>query len=235
MRIGPNEIHVADPDCYDAIFNFSPEIDKRSTAGGRRPAGGMFLNTHDALECSLTVCQGGLFGQAAVDDSKLHRRPYNPPFSRPAVIKKEELVRDKIATIISALDNACGTDQVIDISSYYRALTTDIIASFAFGKDMDLLHNLEKAERLYAVWRALWRRMARYEPLRYKVLPWVEWFVSLLPSRRSSQSDPDSIKGFMEYQEVGDRLYGMVGSAHCLILGDENLYRRHTEHRQRTT
>lgn len=31
---------MADPDCYDTIFNFNPEIDKRSMAGGRRPAGG---------------------------------------------------------------------------------------------------------------------------------------------------------------------------------------------------
>ena len=156
------------------------------------------------LDCKLTVSQVGFFGQATVEDSKLHRRPYNPPFSRTAVIKKEKLIRDKIDTVINVLDTACGTDQVIDISSYYRALTTDVIASFAFGKDMDLLHNLDKAERLYAVWRAQWRRFARFEALalRSMVLPWVEWFFSLLPSRGSSKKDPESLRAFVEYQEV---------------------------------
>lgn len=145
---------------------------------------------------------GGFFGQATVEDSKLHRRPYNPPFSRQAVIKKETLIRDKIGIIMDVLDRASGTDQVIDLASYYRALTTDVIASFAFGKDMDLLHNLGKAERLYAVWRGQWRRMARYESLglRAKVLPLMQWLRSLFPAK--SELDPRSLAAFNEYQEV---------------------------------
>lgn len=114
------------------------------------------------------------------------------------------MVRSKISTITDVLDRACGTDRVIDLSSYYRALTTDIIASFAFGKDMDLLHNPDKAERLYAVWRGQWRRMARYEPLglRNTVLPWIQWFVSLLPVRQVLESDIEGIAAFDDYQEV---------------------------------
>lgn len=149
--------------------------------------------------------EGGFFGQVTVEDSRLHRRPYNAPFSRPAVVKKESLIRDKIDTIKDALDKACGTNEVVDISSYYRALTTDIIASFAFGKDMDLLHNLGKAERLYAVWRAQWKRMARFEShgIRYSILPWMEWFISFLPSGQSSkQAKADGMKAWVDYQEV---------------------------------
>lgn len=118
------------------------------------------------------------------------------------MIKKESLIRDKIGTIMNVLDRASGTDQVIDLSSYYRALTTDVIASFAFGKDMDLLHNLGKAERLYAVWRGEWRRMARYEPLglRAKVLPLMQWLRSLFPVKR--ELDPQSLAAFNDYQEV---------------------------------
>lgn len=120
------------------------------------------------------------------------------------MIKKETLIRDKIRTIMDVLDRASGTDQVIDLSSYYRALTTDVIASFAFGKDMDLLHNLGKAERLYAVWRGEWRRMARYEPLglRARVLPLMQWLRSLFPAKRGL--DPQSLAAFNEYQEVCD-------------------------------
>lgn len=120
------------------------------------------------------------------------------------MIKKESLIREKIDTIKDALEKACGTDEAVDISSYYRALTTDIIASFAFGKDMDLLHDLGKAERLYATWRAQWKRMARFEShgIRYSILPWVEWVMSFLPSRKSSKEELDGIRSWLDYQEV---------------------------------
>lgn len=183
---------------------------------------------------------GGLFGQATVEDSKLHRRPYNPPFSRPAVIKKERLIREKIDTIIDVLDKASGTDQVVDISSYYRALTTDIIAAFSFGKDMDLLHNLEKGERLYAVWRAQWRRMARFEPLglRRRVIPLAGRLSRLLPSRSASTGDPESLRAWEEYREVW-RSGLILGSAAKffspltpIFLGDANICTRRTQHYQ---
>ncbi len=96
---------------------------------------------------------GGLFGQSTVDDSKLHRRPYNPPFSRAAVIKKEDLIREKMNSIVKVLDEACGTDQIVDISSYYRALTTDIIASFSLARTWISFTTLTKpnAFMLYGV------------------------------------------------------------------------------------
>ena len=153
------------------------------------------------------------------------------------MIKKEALIRDKIGTIADVLDRACGTDQVIDLSSYYRALTTDIIASFAFGRDMDLLHDPDKAERLYAVWRAEWKRMARYEPLglRNKVLPWVQWFVSLLPARRASEMDSGSIAAFNDYQEVCGVLAAPVVDTDFGVPGDENIYLRHAKRGEEIT
>jgi cytochrome P450 len=138
-----------------------------------------------------------------VEGSKLHRRPYNPPFSRPAVIKKEDLIRSKIKTVIDALDKACDTSDVIDISSYYRALTTDVIASFSFGEnnDMDLLHNLDKAERLYATWRGAWKRMARYRGIG-RPGGWIQRIVSWLPARPVSEEDTEGVRAFIAYHEV---------------------------------
>lgn len=92
----------------------------------------------------------------------------------------------------------------MDISSCYRALTTDIIASFAFGKDMDLIHDPQKAEHLYAVWRATWKRIARYEvaPSRKEGLALV-WLMGSLSPQHQDKQDPETLKAYGEYEKVG--------------------------------
>ena len=43
VRIGPNEIHISDPGCYDSILNFDPDIEKAGALGHRLPIGGTLI------------------------------------------------------------------------------------------------------------------------------------------------------------------------------------------------
>lgn len=55
MRIAPNEIHIADPECYDTIFNFSSEIEKPSLNGRGDRNNGMVGTDANALNTILLM------------------------------------------------------------------------------------------------------------------------------------------------------------------------------------
>lgn len=118
-------------------------------------------------------------------------------------MKKEQLIRNLVNKVTEKLAEAGGTDKVVELSSLYRCLTTDAIAEYSFGYSMNLLDNVDKGERLFAIWRGVWRRIARFRThgLRFIILPWVEYLVKKLPSWMFKQDDV-SMRGFVEYEEV---------------------------------
>ena len=118
-------------------------------------------------------------------------------------MKREQLIKNLVNKVTDKLAEASGNDQVVEISSLYRYLTTDVIAEYSFGYSMNLLEHVDKGERLFAIWRSRWRRLARFNTygLRVFIIPWLEYLVKKSPSWMFKQDDV-SMRGFVEYRQV---------------------------------
>ena len=118
-------------------------------------------------------------------------------------MKKEQLINNLVSKVTDKLGEASNTDKTVEISSLYRCLTTDVIAEYCFGYSMNLLDNMDKGERLFATWRGVWRRLARFNThgLRFIVLPWYQFIIGKLPSWMLKKDDT-SMRGYIEYEEV---------------------------------
>lgn len=115
VRIGPNEVHVNDPEYYDSIFNFSPHLDKRKGA-------------LDNLQHTPSHAQ-----------HKLRRQSLEPFFSRGNIMTLEFVIRDNIEKLCAQLKSAKESSSPTNISLLYRCLTADFITEYCFGRNQGFL------------------------------------------------------------------------------------------------
>jgi cytochrome P450 len=75
-------------------------------------------------------------------DPQLHRarrRILNPMFSRGGIFKVEGLIHDKYEIMENKILRLCKKSPTIDVYDAFRALTTEIVAQFAFSRSAGLI------------------------------------------------------------------------------------------------
>ncbi|KAF4540590.1 Cytochrome p450 [Lasiodiplodia theobromae] len=119
VRIGPDEIHVRDPDWYDTLYT-----------SGRQP------RDKSAWHVGSSGGQS-TFGTVPHAHHRLRRQALNPFFSKRAVAALEPLVRDRVDRLVAAL--LLRASQPVELQTAFMALTLDVISSYAFGKPFGLV------------------------------------------------------------------------------------------------
>ncbi|KAG6363997.1 hypothetical protein INS49_009100 [Diaporthe citri] len=122
LRIGPNELHLDDVSLYKTIYNQNTKYLKAPSY-------------YDAFSSHQTM-----FGQY---DPQLHRRRrklMSPMFSRAGIFKLEGLIHDKYELMEGKILRLCGKGSgSVDAYDAFGALTTEIIAQFAFSRPAGMI------------------------------------------------------------------------------------------------
>lgn len=122
VRIGPNEVHINDPEYYDTIFSFNPKLDKKKYAV-------------DNLQHTPSHAQ-----------HKLRRYGLESFFSRGSIINLEWVVRDNVEKLCTQLSAARDSSTPINLSYLYRCFTIDFITEYCFDRNYRFLEDPETAK-----------------------------------------------------------------------------------------
>jgi hypothetical protein len=114
VRIAPNEIHLADPDNYDKIYNM----------GGRFYKDPLF---YDALGVPV------MFTAISNDEHRRRRAPLNHFFSRRAVLNLEDIVQEKVGKLCRRVRESLIAGKSSDLRSGLRAVSIDVLTEYAFA------------------------------------------------------------------------------------------------------
>ena len=127
VRIGPEEIHVRDPNWYNELMTGSSRPRDKSEAFAGRSG------------------RNSIFGTVPHDHHRLRRAVLNPFFIRKSITSIEPLIQDKIDKLCIALSNHADNGEPVELGLAYMALSLDIISHYAFGKSFGLVEQPEFA------------------------------------------------------------------------------------------
>lgn len=124
VRINPYELHVNSPDFYDTLY--------ASAASGRRTekwewSAKMFGTTKAAV------------GTTSHELHRVRRAALNPFFSRRSVTRLEPVIRANIDKLRARLEGFANTDEPVNVTDAFTALSADVIGGFAFGRSYGFL------------------------------------------------------------------------------------------------
>lgn len=132
LRIGPNELHLDDVSLYKTIYG-------QNTKYLKDPG------FYDAFNSHQTV-----FGQYDPQLHRVRRKLLNPMFSRAGMFKLESLMHDKYE-IMEKKILRLSKGSSVDAYDAFRALTTEIIAQFAFSRSAGLIEESKDGFKARAV------------------------------------------------------------------------------------
>jgi hypothetical protein len=75
----------------------------------------------------------GLFNVLDPKVAKPWREPYQPYFSKSAMLRLEPLIYDRVNKFLNLLDSAASKNAPVDLTFGYRSLTSDIVTSYMFA------------------------------------------------------------------------------------------------------
>jgi cytochrome P450 len=117
VRINPREVHIKDSEFFHVIY-----------AGGKRDRDPKsFVN--ELLPTSVTTTVGH-------DHHKLRRHIISGFFSKLSVIRLDEMIREKVRTLLRRLEQARITRTPVELHSAFNALTSDIISEYMYGESL---------------------------------------------------------------------------------------------------
>ncbi|MCJ1403812.1 hypothetical protein MMC11_007035 [Xylographa trunciseda] len=126
VRVNPFEIHIDDPDYYDALFNFDPHLEKRVFA-------------MDNLVFTPSSAQ-----------HKMRRQALQSFFSRANIQRVEYMIHDGLAKVCRKFQQARANEEPLRISLLFRCLMADVICEYAFGESFHFLDNLQWSEGFFS-------------------------------------------------------------------------------------
>jgi cytochrome P450 len=121
IRIGPNEVHLSDPENYDKINRVGTKFSKD----------GAFYGAFGNPNSSFTTPSNELH--------RLRRGGLNSFFSRKVVLQLEDIVHEKTELLASLVRKALDTGDEVDMHHGLRAVSIDVVTDYAFGACYDLL------------------------------------------------------------------------------------------------
>lgn len=106
VRIGPNEVHVSDPNFYDELYT------------------GISRKRHrDPFEVRGFGLPDAVLNSPDHDIHRMRRAALNPYFSKQAISRIDEVVRSKLDTLSSAMERSRKTNKPLDVELAFMALT----------------------------------------------------------------------------------------------------------------
>ena len=122
VRISPYELHISDPDFYEEIYaGGNRERDKygwQISSGDSAKAMGFTLKHHH---------------------HRLRREALNPYFSKANVLRLEDRVTRCVGKLCVRFERYKASQEPVNLTVAYLALTMDIIATYSFGQSSNML------------------------------------------------------------------------------------------------
>ncbi|KAF2834919.1 cytochrome P450 [Patellaria atrata CBS 101060] len=202
VRISPEEIHISDPDFYNAVF--APSPDAKTGAAPKRHKWIRFVQVFGHPDQSA-------FGTTNHDVHKMRRGAMDRFFS-PGMLRKFSpvLIEDKVETLCRRLKEE-GEKGPVRFKLACSCYTTDVISDYATGHSFDYLNhpnffpewsdvflNISKAGLLLKPW-----------PFLFKLLDNIpEWLAKRMDSGMSAvviskRESKEIIQGIKEGKEAG--------------------------------
>lgn len=116
VRIGPNEVHINDPDFYDQIYSLKGRWDKDAA----------FVNQFDNTDSA--------FGTIHHDLHRIRRRAFQNFFSKQNITSLEPLIQTIVSKLCRRLERFAGTNKEVPLRHAYECLTNDIVMEYTLGK-----------------------------------------------------------------------------------------------------
>lgn len=123
VRVNPDEIHILDPDFFDAIY----------AGSGRK------RDKWDWITRSFGVDES-LVGTLGHDEHRVRRAALSPYFSKASVRALQPLVDRNTGILLRRLAGLADEGEPLRLDDAYAALTNDIVEDYAFGRSE---HRLE--------------------------------------------------------------------------------------------
>ncbi|KAI0118668.1 cytochrome P450 [Nemania sp. FL0031] len=179
VRIGPNDVSIADPDFVDQIYAPGPGH-KRDKDYSKNKALGMDTSIAAAL----------------THDLHRHRREaLNPFFSPKRILRLDDELRSKATQVESLFSQARDSGEVLNLSDVYFGFCNDIVHQYCFGTNWDLLGNVELA--------GIRRGNVAAVLSTVKVMlhfSWIRDIMQMLPSSIGERTMPPGIRDLVEFQ-----------------------------------
>ncbi|KAF7190513.1 Cytochrome P450 monooxygenase [Pseudocercospora fuligena] len=171
VRINPHELHIRDPDFYQAIY---------------APPGGYNKRNKYQWFYNMAAAPGSIFSTVDHDMHRIRRKPLDNFFSKKAVMDLEPTIREKVEKLSDRLAKAAEKRAVVRIDCAFMALTMDIICSYCFGSDRKYLDNDDFGLQWKEVINGAWQKGALI-----RAFPWMVAFMSYFPRALANKVDPD--------------------------------------------
>lgn len=160
VRIGPNEIHVNDPDFYDTLY---------AGPTRRREKDPWFLSS---------IAPGMSFAASNYDHHRARRGGLSPFFSKAAIRGWEPVIHENIGLLCQHFRQAQETGQLLELHTCFVNFAVDTVSQYVFGKDsgFDTLKEPELGEKWKKGVNGIFELL-----LLVRHVPWMYFFSRILP------------------------------------------------------
>ncbi|OAL28004.1 hypothetical protein AYO20_09626 [Fonsecaea nubica] len=128
VRVGPNEVHIHDPDFFDEFYNVTSRLDKD-------PWYYAFIGSKDAG-----------FGTSNVDLHRARRKAMSRFFASSAISNLESSSREKVSKLCQRLRNMRDEGKPVNLSNAFRCLAADSVTNYCMPKAFNLLDSIDFAD-----------------------------------------------------------------------------------------
>ena len=151
MRIVPDEIHIQDSDFYDTLYTKAGRVDKYDWMANR-------FNSDQSV-----------FAAPTADVHTIRRRALNPFFSRQRILAFEDVIREKLDTLVKHIDDYYRAAQPFALSNGFMALAGDVIMQYCFALNYNHLNSKDFETTFHEPFMAV--SIAGHLSLQFPVVP----------------------------------------------------------------
>ncbi|KAL8814807.1 MAG: hypothetical protein Q9223_005998 [Gallowayella weberi] len=165
IRIGPNEIHINDPEFCDQIYSLQGRWDKD-------PA---FVNQFDNTDSA--------FGTIPHELHRIRRRAFNNFFSKQKIVSLEPMIQSIVDKLCERLESYSGTGKEVPIRHAYECLTNDVVMEYALGRGDNNVEHVDFNPELHETIKLLGMsgHYMKLIPGIQSILPWIPpWVITRL-------------------------------------------------------
>ncbi|KAJ3580183.1 hypothetical protein NPX13_g385 [Xylaria arbuscula] len=160
VRITPNEVHWNDPDFIDTIYP------------------GPHRKTDKPLWFSQRT--GTPYSIVSTPSHGLHRRrrnALNSFFSIASIRRLEPIMKKYTGEMILRMEKAGKTNEIIQMHSVFKALTSDVITEYAFGESLGFMFAADLGKKFFESTDVFF-----FLTHVFGLIPWVVHYVQNMPS-----------------------------------------------------
>lgn len=183
IRIGPNEVHISDPDYYGELTAMKHRLDKD-------PRFYRFMGSTEAS-----------FSTPSWELHRKRRSKENPFFSRAMVDQLEPVVGRFVQDLCDRLVNTMG--EVVDIHCAFRSLTADIVTEYCFKESFNFLAAPDFSRSYHRASDAFSGTLGWMRNIKY--------LANVLLSLPEDWVKTSSTDGIFKFRNVSDKFYSSKG------------------------